>query len=95
MTSPQPQQQTLSQDALNALYRDLGESKHAVYERNVKILGLQKDLKTVTAERDALKAKYETTDTKAVEPASIGARRNGRATSVIDQAIDAVKDAGG
>lgn len=55
---PQPQQQ-LSIDALHMLYRDLGEARHSVYERNIKILALQDEVKRLQAELDALKAPSE------------------------------------
>jgi hypothetical protein len=56
----QPQQpQSLSIDALHMLYRDLGEARHGVYERNIKILGLQAEVEQLRGEVAALKAKYE------------------------------------
>ena len=48
-TSEQQPQATISAEALDALYRDLGQKTHAIYERNVQIAKMDTHIATITA----------------------------------------------
>jgi hypothetical protein len=60
-TPQQPEQQqipTISSEGLNALYRDIGELRHALYERAVTIAGLQAEIKKRNEMLQVLYDKY-------------------------------------
>ena len=78
-STPQQPQTQLSQEALNALYRDLGEKAHAIYERDVmigRLMAENAEAKRLLAE---VQKQYGPGEANTVdeEPTPMPARRKG------------------
>ena len=94
---PQP---TLQQQIEAKVARDMdlevGRLARGTYALQAEKSVLQQQLAEMTAERDALKAKYEPAPAEDAEPTPMAARKNGKShKSAVDQAIDEALSKGG